>query len=52
MNIQCPSCKTEYKVDDARIPDKGVYSRCKKCQHKFFEKKKPNHLTKSKTANG
>ncbi len=39
MNIQCPSCKTEYKVDDARIPDKGVYSRCKKCQNKFFVKK-------------
>jgi len=36
MNIQCPNCKTKYKVDDARIPDKGVYSRCKKCQTKFF----------------
>jgi len=39
MNIQCPNCKTKYKVDDARIPDKGVYSRCKKCQTKFFVKK-------------
>jgi len=39
MNIQCPNCKTEYKVDDDRIPDKGVYSRCKKCQTKFFVKK-------------
>ncbi len=39
MNIQCPNCKTEYKIDDARIPDKGVYSRCKKCQTKIFVKK-------------
>jgi len=39
MNILCPNCKTNYKIDDARIPDKGVYSRCKKCQTKFFVKK-------------
>ncbi|MBW2607894.1 MAG: zinc-ribbon domain-containing protein [Deltaproteobacteria bacterium] len=39
MNIQCPNCKTEYKIDDARIPDKGVYYRCKKCQTKIFVKK-------------
>ena len=39
MNIQCPNCKTKYKINDARIPDKGVYSRCKKCQTKFFIKK-------------
>ncbi len=39
MKIQCPNCKTKYKIDDARIPDKGVHSRCKKCQTKFFVKK-------------
>ncbi len=39
MKIQCPNCKTEYRVDDDRIPDKGVYSRCKQCQTKFFVKK-------------
>jgi predicted Zn finger-like uncharacterized protein len=39
MIIQCPDCKTNYKIDDAKIPDKGVYSRCKKCQTKFFVKK-------------
>lgn len=39
MNIQCPNCKTKYKLDGAKIPDKGVYSRCKKCQTKFFIKK-------------
>ncbi|MBT8351450.1 MAG: zinc-ribbon domain-containing protein [Deltaproteobacteria bacterium] len=47
MNIQCPNCKTEYKIDDARIPDKGVYSRCKKCQTKFFVKKETQASEKS-----
>ncbi len=48
MNIQCPNCKTEYKIDDARIPDKGVYSRCKKCQTKFFVKKETKPSKKKK----
>ena len=46
MNIQCPNCKTEYKIDGARIPNKGVYSRCKKCQTKFFVKKETSQLKK------
>jgi len=45
MNIQCPNCKTDYRIDDARIPDKGVYSRCKKCQTKFFVKKESKPST-------
>jgi predicted Zn finger-like uncharacterized protein len=50
MNIQCPNCKTEYKIDDTRIPDKGIYSRCKKCQTKFFVKKEtPSSKTKRDT---
>ena len=48
MNIQCPNCKTEYKIDDARIPDKGVYSRCNKCQTKFFVKKETKPSNKKK----
>jgi len=46
MNIQCPNCKTEYKIDGARIPNKGVYSRCKKCQTKFFVKKETSQFKK------
>jgi len=48
MNIRCPNCKTKYNIDDARIPDKGVYSRCKKCQTKFFVKKETEQITKKK----
>ena len=36
MKIQCPNCKAGYQVDDAKIPDKGAYVRCKKCQTKFL----------------
>ena len=48
MKIQCPNCKTEYRVDDAKIPDKGAYSRCKKCQTRFVVKKesKPKEKTR------
>ncbi|MDY6791072.1 MAG: zinc-ribbon domain-containing protein [Thermodesulfobacteriota bacterium] len=49
MNIQCPNCKTEYRVDDARIPAKGVYSRCKKCQTKFFVQKETPPASKQQS---
>ena len=39
MKIQCPNCKAGYQVDDAKIPDKGVYVRCGKCQTKFLVQK-------------
>ena len=39
MKIQCHNCKAVYQIDDARIPDKGAYVRCKKCQTKFLVRK-------------
>jgi len=36
---QCPNCKAVYKVDTAKIPDKGAYVRCSKCQARFTIKK-------------
>ena len=41
MKIQCPDCKTGYQVDDAKIPDKGAYVRCNKCQTKFLIQREP-----------
>ncbi|MEL6187810.1 MAG: zinc-ribbon domain-containing protein [Myxococcota bacterium] len=35
MNITCPSCKSRYTVDDARVPASGVTIKCPNCQHKF-----------------
>ena len=39
MKIECPKCKAAYKVDDTKLPDKGVLVKCKKCQNQFFVKK-------------
>ena len=35
MIIQCDQCNTKFKLDDARVPDKGVKVRCAKCKHIF-----------------
>lgn len=39
MKVQCPKCKVGYKIDENKVPAKGAYVRCRKCQHKFFIKK-------------
>ena len=38
MNVTCPSCKTRYSVDDARVPPSGVTIKCPKCTHTFVAK--------------
>ena len=38
MNVTCPSCKTRYSVDDARVPPSGVTIKCPKCGHQFVAK--------------
>lgn len=35
MIIQCEQCRTKFKLDDTRVPDKGVKVRCAKCRHIF-----------------
>ena len=41
MKIHCPSCQAGYKIDETKIPAKGAYTRCKKCQTRFLVKPKP-----------
>ena len=36
MKFNCPNCGIGYKIDPARLPDKGAYTRCKKCKHRFL----------------
>ena len=36
---ECPSCKAVYKIDSSKIPEKGAYTRCQKCQQRFVIKK-------------
>jgi len=36
MIIQCDQCNTKFKLDDAKVPDKGVKVRCAKCKQVFM----------------
>ena len=31
MNVICPSCSTVYRVDPAKVPERGVRARCRIC---------------------
>ncbi|MFN0062142.1 MAG: tetratricopeptide repeat protein [Myxococcaceae bacterium] len=35
MRVTCPTCKTQYNVDDQRIPPGGAKLKCAKCQGMF-----------------
>ncbi len=35
MNVRCPSCKTVFRVDPAKVPDTGVRARCTVCEGVF-----------------
>ncbi|MGI5861662.1 MAG: tetratricopeptide repeat protein [Myxococcales bacterium] len=39
MRVACPSCKTVYNVDDAKIPASGANLKCAKCKASFPVKK-------------
>ena len=35
MVIKCPTCQSGYQIDESKIPARGAYTRCKKCQTRF-----------------
>ncbi|MFL5319620.1 MAG: zinc-ribbon domain-containing protein, partial [Myxococcaceae bacterium] len=35
MKVTCPSCATNYNIDDKRIPPGGAKIKCAKCQNTF-----------------
>jgi predicted Zn finger-like uncharacterized protein len=36
MLIECPSCKSRYRIRDEKLPGKGGNIRCPNCSHIFF----------------
>ena len=44
MKIVCPHCNTNYQIDDARVPEKGLPVKCSACGNKFrvFREKEEN----------
>lgn len=37
MIIQCKQCRTKFRFDDAKIAQEGIWVRCNRCQHVFFQ---------------
>lgn len=35
MNVTCPSCTTVYRIDPAKVPERGVRARCRVCAAVF-----------------
>jgi predicted Zn finger-like uncharacterized protein len=36
--ITCEQCRTQFQLDDSRIPERGARVRCSRCKHAFFVK--------------
>ncbi len=51
MDVSCPSCKSEYELDDARVPAEGVTVKCASCQY-VFKVKRPEARAPSLTTPG
>jgi hypothetical protein len=39
MKFHCPNCKLTGSIDDARVPDQGLYAGCPHCKTRFLIKK-------------
>ena len=44
MRVKCSKCGCVYKIDGSKIPDKGAYAKCKKCQNRIFISKHAENL--------
>ena len=36
MIVTCEQCSTQFKLDDAKVPEGGARVRCSRCKHAFF----------------
>lgn len=51
MNFVCPNCGVEGNINEAKLPDSGLWCTCKKCKHRFFiDKPEPNQQNNSVNA--
>jgi len=37
MIVQCRQCRTKFRFDDSQIVGDGIWVRCSRCQHVFFQ---------------
>ena len=38
MIVTCEQCSTQFQLDDAKVPERGVRVRCSRCKHAFYVK--------------
>ena len=43
MQVKCPECNAAYRVDDSKIPDKGINAKCPKCGAGILLTKEEKH---------
>ena len=36
MIVSCEQCRTQFRLDEAKVPETGARVRCSKCNHAFF----------------
>jgi len=41
MKFSCPNCNLAGSIDDAKLPEQGLYAGCPKCKTRFLVKKEP-----------
>ena len=45
MIIQCRKCETRFRFDDTLIEGDGVWVRCSRCQHVFFQQRSASDIS-------
>jgi len=48
MIIQCQKCETRFRFDDRLLEEDGVWVRCSRCQHVFFQERAADDHTATK----
>ena len=36
MKVQCPNCRATGQIAESKVPERGAYTRCPKCQVRLF----------------
>lgn len=35
MTVRCPACKTTFRIEDGRVPERGAHTVCPRCSAPF-----------------
>ena len=49
MIIQCRKCETRFRFDESLMEEDGVWVRCSRCQHVFFQERPAGNLSSAES---